>query len=69
MNTRSPHSGCTDRLAHRTGQTTNNNCASVVCTFGAALWRFKMYTSLRNVHPQPKKGTHIDLWPWFSNLT
>jgi len=42
------------------------NCVNVVCTFGAALWRFRMYTSPCNVHPYSiaKKGTffhNVDL--------
>jgi len=24
---------------------------SVLCTFGAAIWRFRIYSSLHNIHP------------------
>jgi len=32
------------------------NCASAVCTFGAALWQLRMHTSPCNVHPQLKRN-------------
>jgi len=58
QNTRKPSlEVASTTFAHRTRQTTNKLC--VVCTFGAALWRFRIYayTLPHDVHPQPKKGT------------